>query len=107
MYFLIIFLCLKREEQGKLLSDSDEYTDNGEILGKNDRKTVLIMQKILGKRQERVLIIQNRLEMDQKKEKRRMLRRNMPYTDRKLLCFLAFFLLLFLCLERNRKEKGE
>ena len=28
MHFLIIFLCLKREEQGKLLSDSSEYTNN-------------------------------------------------------------------------------
>lgn len=64
------------------------------------------MQKILGKRQEIVSIMLNRLKMDQKKEKRRMLRRNMLYTDRKPLCFLAFFLLFLICLERNKKEKG-
>lgn len=49
MHFLIVFLYLKREEQGKLLSDLYEYMNNGEILGKNDRKKVLIMQKILRK----------------------------------------------------------
>lgn len=50
MHFLIVFLCLKREGQGKLLGYSDKYMNNGEILGKNDRKRVFIMQKVLRKR---------------------------------------------------------
>ena len=50
MYFLSFFSCLKREGQGKLLSDSDKYTNNGEIFRKNDRKRVFIKQKILRKR---------------------------------------------------------
>jgi hypothetical protein len=32
MYFLIVFLYLKREEQGKLLSYLSEYVDNDEVI---------------------------------------------------------------------------
>ena len=50
MHFLIVFLCLKREEQGKLLSYLCEYVDNNEVIKEKGQKIALIKQKILGKR---------------------------------------------------------
>jgi len=38
MYFLIIFLCLKREGQGKLLSDLGKYMNNNGDIKKKGRK---------------------------------------------------------------------
>jgi hypothetical protein len=50
MYFLIVFLCLKREEQGKLLSYLCECINNNEDIKEKGQKIALIKQKIFRKR---------------------------------------------------------